>query len=79
VKVFCDIQSDIHLSINPSYQSKTKKIYIKYDFVRYVVDEGVVALEKFHTKVNSTDMFTKPILLEKLQWCLDSLGLPKKR
>jgi hypothetical protein len=66
VKVFCDSQSVIHLPINPAYRSKMKHIYIKYHFVRQVVDEGGVALEKFHTKVNSVDMFMKPILLEKL-------------
>jgi hypothetical protein len=78
VKVFCDSQSAIHLSINSAYHSKTKHISVKYHFVRQVVDEGGVALEKVHTKVNSTDMFTKPVLLEKLQWCLVSLVLQKR-
>jgi hypothetical protein len=78
VKVLCDSQSAIHLARNPSYHSKTKHISIKYHFVRQVVDEGGVALEKVHTKVNSADMFTKPVLLEKLRWCLASLGLQKR-
>jgi hypothetical protein len=55
-----------------------KNIYVKYNFVRQVVDEGGVALEKVHTKVNYADMFMKPVLLEKLRWCLDSLGLHKR-
>jgi hypothetical protein len=78
VKVFCDIQSVIHLARNPSYHSKTKHISIKYHFVRKVVDEGGVALEKVHTKVNSADMFMKPTLLEKIRWCLDYRGLQKR-
>jgi hypothetical protein len=49
VKVFCDSQSAIHLARNPSYQSKMKQISVKYHFVRHVVDEGGVSLEKFHT------------------------------
>jgi hypothetical protein len=77
VKVFFDSQSVIHLTSNPSYQSKTKHISIKYHYVRQVVDEGGVALEKVHAKVNSVDMFTKPFLLERLRWCLASLGLYK--
>jgi hypothetical protein len=28
-----------------------------------------------HTGANCADMFTQPILLEKLWWCLASLGL----
>jgi hypothetical protein len=66
VKVFCDSQSVIHLERNPVYHRKTKRISIKYHFIRNVVDEGGVALEKVHTKVNYVDMFTKPVLLEKL-------------
>ena len=75
VKVFCDSQSAIHLARNLAYHSKTKHISVKYHFVRQVVDEGGVSLEKVHTKVNSVDMFTKPDLLENLRWCLASLGL----
>ena len=75
MKVFCNSQSAIHLARNPTYHSKTNHIYVKYHFVRHVVDEGGVSLEKVHTKVNSTDMFMKPVLLEKLRWCLASLGL----
>ena len=78
VKVFCDSQSVIHLARNPCYHSNMKHIYVKYHFVRQFVDEGGVALEKVHTKVNSSDMFRKPVLLEKLQWFLDSLGLQKR-
>jgi hypothetical protein len=50
VKVFCDSQSVIHLESNLSYRSKTTHISITYHFVRHVVDEGGVALEKVHTK-----------------------------
>jgi hypothetical protein len=78
VKLLCDSQSAIHLAKNPAYHSKTKHIPIKYHFVRQVIDEGGVSLEKVHTKENCTDMFTKPVLLEKLQWCLASLGLQKR-
>jgi hypothetical protein len=78
VKVFCDSQSAIHLARNLGYHSKTKYIYVKYHFVRQVFDEGGVSLEKVHTKMNSANMFTKPVLLEKLRWCLSSLGLQKR-
>jgi hypothetical protein len=78
VKLLCDSQSSIHLAKNLSYHNKTKHIPIKYHFVRQVIDEGGVSLEKLHTKENCTDMFTKSILLEKLQWHLASLGLQKR-
>ena len=78
IKLFCDSQSAIHLAKNPTYHSKSKHIPIKYHFVRQVITERGVSLNKVHTKKNCADMFTKPVLLEKLRWCLASLGFQKK-
>eukprot|EP00253_Pinus_taeda_P008636 PITA_08636 len=78
IKLFCDSQSAIHLAKNLAYHSKSKHIPIKYHFVRQVITERGVSLEKVHTKENCADMFTKPVLLEKLRWCLASLGLKKR-
>eukprot|EP00253_Pinus_taeda_P032737 PITA_32737 len=78
IKLFCDSQSAIHLAKSPAYHSKSKHIPIKYHFVRQVISERGVSLEKVHTKENCADMFTKPVLLEKLHWCLASLGLQKR-
>ena len=57
---------------------KEKHIYVKYDFVRHIIDEGGVLLEKVHTQKNCADMFMKPVTLEKLQWCIASIGLQKR-
>eukprot|EP00253_Pinus_taeda_P005185 PITA_05185 len=78
IKLFCDSQSAIHLAKNLAYHSKSKHIPIKYHFVRQVITERGVFLENVHTKENCADMFTKPVLLEKLHWCLASLGLQKR-
>jgi len=78
IKLLCDSQSAIHLAKNLTYHSKSKHIPIKYHFVRQVITERGVSLEKVHTKENCADMFTKPVFLEKLRWCLASLGLQKK-
>eukprot|EP00253_Pinus_taeda_P025921 PITA_25921 len=78
IKLFCDSRSAIHLAKNLAYHSKSKHILIKYHFVRQVINERGVSLEKVHAKENCADMFTKPVLLEKLRWCLASLGLQKR-
>ena len=78
VPVFCDSQSAIHLATNPVYHSKTKHIDVNCHFVRQAISEGGVDLKKVHTKENSADMFTKHVLLEKLRWCVASLGLKKR-
>ena len=64
VKVFCDNQSAIHLAKNPAYHSKTKHVYVKYHFVRQVIDEGGILLEKVHTQNNCAYIFMKHITLE---------------
>ena len=78
INFFCDSQSAIHLDKNPAYHSKTKHIPVKYHFVKHIVDEGRVVLEKVHTQKNRADMFKKPVTLEKLRWCIASLGLQKR-
>ena len=45
----------------------------KHHFGRHV--GGRVIPEKIQTQANHTDVFTKLVLLEKLQWCMASLGL----
>ena len=66
------------MATNLVYHSKTKHIDVKYHFVRQAIGEGGVDLKKVQTQESCAYMFTKPILLEKLRWCVASLGLKKK-
>eukprot|EP00253_Pinus_taeda_P020951 PITA_20951 len=77
VILLCDSQSAIHLATNPAYHSRTKHIDVRYHFLRHVIDGGKVALQKVHTRENYADIFTNPVIEEKLLWCLASLGLQK--
>ena len=70
VLVFHDSQCVIDLATNRVYHSKTKHIDVKYHFVKKAIGEGGVDLIKVHTQKNCADMFTKPVLLEKLRWCV---------
>ena len=63
---------------NLIYHSKTKHIDVKYHFVRQAINEGGIDLKTVHTQENCANMFTKPILLEKLRSCVASLGLKKR-
>jgi hypothetical protein len=42
------------------YQFKTKYIDIKYHFIRDIVAEGKIKVDKIHIDENPTDMLTKP-------------------
>eukprot|EP00253_Pinus_taeda_P026977 PITA_26977 len=75
VNVLCDSQSAIHMATNLAYHSRTKHIDVRYHFLRHVIDGRKVALQKVHTRENCADIFTKPITVKKMRWCLSSLGL----
>ena len=78
MNVFCDSQSAIHLATNPAYHSKTKHIAVRYHFVRHVIEGGKVVLKTVRTQENHADILTKLDTVEKLRWCLASLGLQKR-
>jgi len=43
------------------YHARTKNIDVRFHFVREILDEGDIELEKVHTKENPTDMLTKVV------------------
>ena len=50
-------------------------IQLKYHFIRYVLDEELLKLEKMHTRQNLADMLTKGVTREKMISCSVSVGL----
>ena len=59
VRLDCDIQSAIFLAKNPAYHLKTKHIDVPYHFVRDMVEEKKVLLEKVDTLKNVVYSLTK--------------------
>jgi len=53
--------SAIYLTNNQNYHIRTKHIYVRFHFVREILDEGDIELKKIHTKENSVDMLTKGV------------------
>ena len=75
--VYCDSQSAIHLSKNPSQHSKSKHIEIRYHWIRDTLEQKVLQLEKVHTDDNGSDMMTKALLKGKFEVCRNLAGLKK--
>ena len=57
--LYCDSQSAIHLAKNPAFHSKSKHIDLRYHWIRQVLEERHLQLEKIHTTENPVDMLTK--------------------
>ena len=65
VRLECDSRSAIFLVKDPTYHSKTKHIDVKYNFVKEMVENGNVLLEKADTVKNITDFPTKSVSIGK--------------
>ena len=73
--LYSENHSAIHLAKNSTFHSRTKHIQIKYHFIRYVLDEELLKLEKIHTSQNLADMLIKVVTREKLSSYSVSIGL----
>ena len=66
----CDSQSAIHLSKNSSFHSRSKHIDVRYHWIRDVLNDKLLQLEKVHTDENTSDMLTKALTKDKHEKCL---------
>ena len=74
-RLYSDSKSAIHLAKNSAFHPKTKHIRIRYHFIRWLLEEKVLKLEKILSSENPADMFTKVVTTEKLKLCSASVGL----
>ena len=73
--IYCDNLSSIQLAKNPVFHARTKHIEVHYHFVRERVLSGEVELQYVPTDRQPTDIFTKPLGLDKLRQFSGALGL----
>jgi len=75
LKINCDSMSDVYLAKNQEYHARTKHIDVRFHFVREILDEGDIELQKVHTKENPADILTKVILRVKFIHCKELLHI----
>ena len=68
-------QSAIFIAKNSSFHLKSKHIQMRYYFIRYLVENRLLILEKIWGSKNPIDMLTKGVTIEKLKLCVISVGL----
>ena len=73
--VYCDNLNSIQLAKNPDFHARTKHIEVHYHFFRERVLSGEVELIYVLTDPLTTDIFTKPLGLDKLRQFSGALGL----
>jgi protease II len=57
------------------FHSRSKHIELRYHWIRDVLKNKELVLEKIHTSKNYLDMLTKPIPSLKLEVCREKAGL----
>ena len=55
INVHCNCQSGICLTKNQVYHAHTKHIDVRFHFVREIIDEGKIFLQKIKTAENPAD------------------------
>ena len=75
LKINCDNMSVIYLAKNQIYHARTKHIDISFYFVRKILVEGDVKLEKIRAKENPTNILAKVVSGTKFNHCKDLLHI----
>jgi hypothetical protein len=73
-RLYYDSESATHLENNSAFHLNTKNIQLRYHFIRFVLEDGHLKLEKIHTSQNPADMLTKGVTKEKQSSCSVSVG-----
>jgi len=63
------------LAKNQVYHARTKHIDVRFHFVREILDEGDIELQKIYTKENSADVLTKVVPGVKFAHCKELLHI----
>ena len=75
VNVHSNSQSSIFLCKNLVFHDRTKHINVKYHFIRDVVSQGIINLQKIPSEFNPADMGTKVLPVSRFKECLNSLNI----
>ena len=71
----CDNQGAIALAKDNKFHVRTKRIDVRYHFIREAVEEGKVTVQYIPTGDNVSDIFTKPLAKAKFRELAELLGL----
>lgn len=60
---------------NSAFHVRTKHIDRRYYFIKSLLEEQILKLEKIHTNKNTTNILTKVVMVQKLELCKGLIDL----
>ncbi|GJV23254.1 retrovirus-related pol polyprotein from transposon TNT 1-94 [Tanacetum coccineum] len=75
IPLYCDNTSVIALCCNNVQHSRSKHIDIKHHFIKEQVENRVVDLYFVRTEYQLADIFTKPLVRERIEFLINKLGM----
>ena len=75
--IYTDNQAVLHIVNNPErkYQQRTKHINIRKEFFKEKQEKGLINIQKISTDENLSDMFTKALYHNRIQYLSSLMGL----
>jgi hypothetical protein len=73
-----DNNSAVTVAKNPEHHGRMKHLDLRYHWLRDIVEAGLISPIHVPTSSQAADIFTKPLKRQKIDVCLDLLGLRKK-
>jgi len=75
IPIFCNNNTDISLSKNPTLHSRAKHIEIKHHFTRDHVQKGTIDLQFVSIDERLTYIFTNPLVEQHCKYLREILGM----
>ncbi|GKA44836.1 retrovirus-related pol polyprotein from transposon TNT 1-94 [Tanacetum coccineum] len=75
IPMYCDNKSAIALCCNNVQHSISKHIDIRFHFIKEHVENGVIELYFVNSEYQLTDIFTKPLCRERIEFLINKLGM----
>ena len=75
IPIYCDSESAIAISCNPVQHSRTKRIDIRYHFIKDHVERGTIELYFVNIEFQLADLFTKPLDEKRFNFLISKHGM----
>ena len=75
ISIHCDSQSALARAYNSVYNGKSRHISLRHEYVRQLIQGGIISISYVKTSENLADPFTKPLVRRLVSSTSKGMGL----